>query len=240
MRRFFSFYGTREAAEVTTLPPQLPRRKTQEIARQSLINVGGTTYPLLQRASMWNFAEEVDQGVTFTFNRQRPYGDIHFDPDLSFQATREPTDDEAEPTLIFLEALTWELVFTMVFFNKFIGAFGRPGTFRIGLGFAGFQDALVDWVGFKEDPKTLREEGKLINWRFQPPKEVVAYEVPGIEFPVNNNDDLVAGIVEMIAEASFAVRGIRRTALGRDESRLTLARESIEGVVKAALQQVKS
>lgn len=237
MRRYISFSSTREVAEAGAPPQQLPLRKTQEAARQSLVNVGGLTYPLLQRAAMWSFCEEVDQGVSFTFNRQRPYGDVHFGPDLSFLATREPTDDEAEPPVIFLEALTWEFVFTMVFFKKFVVAFGRPGTFRIGLGFAGFQDAQVDWAGFEEDPNALRTEGMLTNWRFQPPKEVVAYEVPGVVFP-GNDDDLVGGVVDVVAEASFAVKGIRRTALGRHESRLTLTRASIEGVVRAALERV--
>jgi hypothetical protein len=235
MRRYISFSSTREVAEADAQPQQqLPLRRTQEVARQSLLNVGGLTYPLLQRASMWSFGEEVDQGVSFTFNRQHPYGDVHFDPDLSFLATREPTDDEGEPPVIFLEALTWEFVFTLIFFKKIVAAFGRPGTFRIGLGFTGFQDAQVDWAGFAEDPHA---EGMLTNWRFQPPKDVVAYEAPGIAFPAND-DDLVGGVVDVIAEASFAVQGIRRTALGRHQSRLSLTRASIEGVVRAALRQV--
>lgn len=237
MKRYISFSCTREVAEPVASPQQLPLRKTQEAARRSLINVGGLTYPLLQRASMWSLLDEVDQGVTFTFNRQRPYGDIHFGPDLSFLATREPTDDEATPPFIFLEALTWELVFTMVFFKKFIAEYGRPGTFRAGLGFAGFQDAQVDWAGFEEDPAALRTEGMLTNWRFRPPKEVVAYEVPGVVFP-GSDDDLVRCVVDVVAEASFAVQGIRSTALGRNQSRLTLTHASIEGVVRAALKQV--
>jgi hypothetical protein len=67
MRRFISFSSTREEAEGPGTPQQLSLRKTQEAARQSLVNVGGLTYPLQQRASMWSSCEEVDQGVTFTF-----------------------------------------------------------------------------------------------------------------------------------------------------------------------------
>lgn len=237
MKRYISFSSTREVTDPVASPQQLPLRKTQEAARRSLVNVGGLTYPLQQRASMWSLLEEVDQGVTFSFNRQRPYGDVHFGPDLSFLATREPTDDEAAPPIIFLEALTWEFVFTMIFFKKFVVEYGRPGTFRIGLGFAGFQDAQVDWAGFEEDPVALKAEGMLTNWRFRPPKEVVAYEAPGVVFN-GNDDDLVGGVVDVVAEASFAVQGIRSTALGRNQSRLTLTRASIENVVKAALKQV--
>jgi hypothetical protein len=237
MKRYISFSSTREVAEAGAQPAQLPLRRTQEVARQSLVNVAGLTYPLLQRASMWSFCDEVDQGVSFTFNRQRPYGDVHFGPDLSFLATREPTDDEAEPPLIFLEALTWELVLTMIFFKRFVATFGRPGTFRIGLGFAGFQDAQVDWAGFQEDPAAQQAQGMLTNWRFLPPKEAVAYEVPGVTFPAND-EDLVGPIVDVIAETSFAVKGLRRTALGRNESRLSLTRASIEAVVRAALVAV--
>ena len=237
MRRLISFSSTREVAEAGAPPLQLPLRRTQEVARQSLVNLGGLTYPILQRASMWSLPEEVDQGVTFTFNRQRPYGDVHFGPDLSFLATREPTDDEAEPPVIFLEALTWELVFTMIFFKRFVHAFARPGTFRIGLGFTGFQGAQVDWAGFYEDAEAQQAQGMLTNWRFQPPKDVVAYETPGVTLPAND-EDLVGGMVEVIAEASFAVKGLRRTALERNESRLTLSRSSIEGVVRRALAAV--
>jgi hypothetical protein len=236
MRRYISFSATREVMEAGTLPP-LPLRRTQELARQSLVNFGGLTYPLLQRASSWNTCDEVDGGISFTFNRQRPYGDVRFDQDLSFLATREPTDDEAEPPVIFLEALTWELVFTMVFFKRFLAAFGRPGTFRIGLGFAGFQGAQVDWAGFEDDPGTQQTEGRLTNWRFQPPKEVVAYEAPGVTFPVTD-DDLVRAVTDVVAEASFAVKGIRHRPFERNESRLSLTRTSIDHVVREALSRV--
>lgn len=237
MRRYISFSCTREVAEAGAPPQQLPLRKAQEVARQSLVNVAGVTYPLLQRASMWSFCDEVDQGVSFTFNRQRPYGDVHFGPDLSFLATREPTDDEGDPPVIFLEALTWEFVFTMIFFKRFVAAFRRPGTFRLGLGFTGFQDAQVDWAGFSEDAEAQQAQGMLTNWRFLPPKEVVAYEAPGVNFPAND-EELLGSIVDVVAEASFAVKGLRRTALGRNESRLTLSRPSIEAVVRAALARL--
>jgi|HubBroStandDraft_6_1064221.scaffolds.fasta_scaffold4231928_1 hypothetical protein len=52
MRRYISFSSTREVAEAGAQPQQLPLRRTQEVARQSLVNVGGLTYPLLQRASI--------------------------------------------------------------------------------------------------------------------------------------------------------------------------------------------
>jgi hypothetical protein len=42
----------------------------------------------------------------------------------------------------------------------------------------------------------------------------------------------------VIAETSFAVKGLRRTALVRAESRLTLSRPSIEGVVQEALRRL--
>lgn len=238
MKRNIEFSSTREVAEAGAQPAQLPLRRTQEVARQSLVNVAGLNYPLLQRTSMWSFCDEEDQGVSFTFNRQRPYGDVHFGPDLSFRATREPTDDEGEQPILFLEALTWEFVCTMIFFKRFVAAFGRPGMFRIGLGLAGFQDAQLDWAGFQEDPAVQQGQGMLTNWRFQPPKDVVAYEAPGVEFP-GNDDDLAGSIVDVIAEASLAVKGLRRTALGRTESRLTLARPSIEAVVRAALHAAR-
>src|SRR5438094_363163 len=103
MKRYISFSATREVAEVGQ-PVPLPLRRTQDVARQSLINVGGLTYPLLQRSAMWTSPEEVDGGISFTFDRQKPYGDARFAQDLSFMATREPMDEEAEPPLIFLEA----------------------------------------------------------------------------------------------------------------------------------------
>jgi hypothetical protein len=123
----------------------------------------------------------------------------------------------------------------MVFFKNLVTRLARPGTFRIGLGFTGFRDAQVDWAGFKE-PRNAAE-GMLTNWRFQPPKDVVAYESPGIAFP-GNDEDLVVGVVNVVSEASSAVKGLRRTALTSHQSNLTLTPESIEEVVRAALKQV--
>jgi hypothetical protein len=238
MKRYISFSATREVTEANQ-PVPLPLRRTQDVARQALVNLGGLTYPLLQRSSMWSNPEEVDGGVTFTFDRQKPYGDARFAQDLSFLATREPTDDEAEPPLIFLEALAYEFTFTMWFHHKVIAAFGRPGMFRIGLGFAGFADAQIDWAGFQEEPAVQREQGVLTNWRFAPPREVVAYESPGVSFPCTNKNDLVVPIAQAIAECSFAVKGYRRTAFDRTESRVVLSQTSIEGVVTSALNHIR-
>jgi hypothetical protein len=239
MKRFISFSATREEAEPGQ-PAPLQLRRTQEIARQSLVNVGGLTYPLLQRAAMWTFVEEVDGGVVFTFNRQRPFGDVRFERDLSFLATRDPTDDEAEPPLVFLEALTWEFVFTLAFFEKFVATSTRPGTFRIGLGFAGFHDAQLDWAGFDEEREVEEAHGTLTNWRFRPGKDVVAFEEPGVAFPRTGDAELVQSISNVIAEAAFAVKGMRRTAFEVKESRLTLGRASIVAVVQAALARARA
>src|SRR5262249_4788821 len=159
-RRNISFSSTREVAEAGAPPQQLPLRRTQEVARKSLVNIGGLKYPPPQRPSHWGVCGEGGQGVTVTVSRQPPYWGGHFGADLSLLATREPTDDETatEPPVIFLEALTWEFVATMIFFKKVVTAFGRQGTFRIGLGFVGFQEAQVDWAGFTEDPDAVRAE----------------------------------------------------------------------------------
>lgn len=237
MRRYFAFSATREGAEAA-LPVRLPLKRTQEAVRKSLINVGGLTYPLLQRPVMWVNPSESGAGALFTFDRQRPYGDVRFDEDLSFVAMREPTEDEADPPMIYLEALTWEFVFTLHFFEKLVAEFDRRGTFRIGLGLAGFQGAHVDWAGFEEEAETERRYGLLTNWRFMPSSDVSSFEVPGVYLPTTSSD-LREAIANVIAETAFAVKGRRRTALGdNSESRLNLSLPSIRRVVENAWERI--
>jgi len=151
-------------------------------------------------------------------------------------ATREPLDQD-EPPLISLEALTLELVATLAFFGKVAAHLGRPGMFRIALGFSGFRDSRVDWSGFQEDPQTEATQGTLVNWRFQPAQEVAVYEALGVSFPIiAPAADFVSAIGGIVAEAAFAVKGERHAPIsGPTESRLTLSHSNVKAVVTRIL-----
>ena len=231
MKPAISFSASRETTE-SGVPKPLQLRHAQEVARQSLVNVGGVSYPLHQRAALWcNLGKDRDDAVSFEFNRQHPYGDCRFDQDLSFLASRELDDDESNPPIILLERLTWELVASLLFFSRFVQAHNRPGLFRIGLGLSDLIDTQFDWAGFENNPDV---DEVLTVWRFKPMHNRVCYEVPHVAFPIVE-DDLVQAVTDVIADASQSVKGIRLSATKHYESRLELTRHSIDRVARLAL-----
>jgi hypothetical protein len=233
MRQFISFYAIRETLENRS--GRLQPRSFVQAARAALVNISGISYPNYQGASMWTDFQEDGKTLVFTFDRNPPFGQLRIESDCSFTSTRSPLEEESERNL-FLEALTWEFVFNMEFFSRFIAKVGRSGGFRIGIQLGGFRDAQIDWSGFEEN----KNEGTLINWRFRPKVDIASFEAyNSVEFPCKGDKKIDDSIAEAIGELSFKIIGIRHRPLDKNvESPLYLKTESIEKVIKDARKRM--
>lgn len=238
MRQYFEISATRISSSGGGRAA-LSLRRLQEAVRQSLINLDGVTYPAMQTSSAWAWANvtEVEDGSVFTFNRQAPLAEVAFAKDLSLRCVREPLNSETGPATIFLEALVYEFIATLIFFNKVVKSVNKPGEFKVGLGTTGFAEAYVDWSGFSES--TDAAGLSLINWRFRPGRDSVVFEGDSVSFPCDDFGPMRQAVTEVVRDFAFLVVGTRRTPMGNNsQSRLELTAASVDRVLGIVLDKV--
>jgi hypothetical protein len=229
---FFSF--TRESDSSNSGFPR--SQSVLDAARQSIVCLHGSSYPLYQRASNWRGYENVKgSGVSFDFHRPfypRPFGEVEIEKDLSFSAWRELLEDEKDQHNLFLESLVQELVYTTVFFNRFISKLQKPGSFRVGLGFFGLNNFFVDWAGFAAMDEIENYYDRPRLWRLKTANNDVQYDESGIGFPYENPP--ITPLSNIVLKLIQSIKGIRRTPLKQTEHPLCISLLSIQDVIEDA------
>jgi hypothetical protein len=237
-KQFISFSSTREVGG-QQLSRLQPRRLNQAI-RRSLVSAGGLIYPNLQAPSMWTDVDEDDGVMYVTFTRRKPVGDLRLQPDGSYLSTRELLDDEIGP-IVFLEALTWELLGNMMFFSNLTSELGLTGTYRIALSLGGFDNAQVDWAGFSPS-EGMQRRGFLLNWRFHSAASIATFEADAVRFPVRSRTEVTllnTKIADVIGDFAYNTICVYRPPSGAPrETRLELDEASIQRVIRAARQRI--